>query len=118
VDETVLGEATGEKMVTALLKERISEWGKVAIAEDRTSAEWILEGQAAVRAGQNTANIFSCYATVTVRLFEVRSRTELFKKRLDGVKGFHIDQREAGHRALKKAGARIAEEVVAVLEGL
>ena len=118
VDETVLGEATGEKMVENLLKERISEWGKVAIAEDRTSAEWILEGGAAVRAGQHTAGIFSCYATVTVRLFEVQSRIELFKKRLDGVKGFHIDQREAGRRALKKAGSRIAEEVVSVLEGL
>ena len=118
VDETVLGEATGEKMVENLLKERISEWGKVAIAEDRTSAEWILEGGAAVRAGQHTAGIFSCYATVTVRLFEVQSRIELFKKRLDGVKGFHIDQREAGRRALKKAGSQIAEEVVSVLEGL
>lgn len=118
MDETVLGEATGEKMVESLLKERISQWGKVAIAEDRTSAEWILEGQAAVRAGQHTTGIHSCYATVTVRLFEVQSRTELFKKRLDGVKGFHIDQREAGRRALEKAGARIAKDVVSVLEGL
>ncbi len=118
MDETVLEEAIGENMVAALLKERISQWGKVAIAEDRTSAEWILEGQAAVRAGQLTAGIYSCYATVTVRLFEVQSRTELFKKRLDGVKAFHIDQREAGRRALEKAGAQIAEDVVAVLEGL
>ncbi len=118
VDEIILGEATGEKMVAALLKERISEWGKVAIAVDRTSSEWILEGQAIVRGGQNTTGIYSCYATVTVRLFEVQSRTELFKKRLDGVKGFHIDQREAGRRALEKAGMQIAEDVVAVLEGL
>jgi len=118
VEETMLGEATGEAIVESLLKQRISEWGKIAVAEEETSADWILEGRAQVRAGQNIGGIYSCYATVTVRLVEVRDRTELFKKRVDGVKDFHLDQREAGRRALAKAGAQVAEEVVTVLGGL
>ena len=118
VEETMLGEATGEHVVESLLRERISEWGNVAVVEEVESADWILEGRAQVRAGQSMGGIHSCYATVTVRLVEVRGQTELFKKRIDGIKGFHLDQREAARRALGKAGAQIAEEVVAVLRGL
>ncbi|MFH1008148.1 MAG: LPP20 family lipoprotein [Candidatus Latescibacterota bacterium] len=118
VAETILGEDTGEKIVGTLLKQRIAEWGQIAAAEHEDSAAWILEGRAEVRAGQQTAGIISCYATVTLRLLEVESQTELFKKRVDGVKGFHIDQREAGRRALEKAGVQIAAEVVASMEGL
>ena len=116
IEEENLGTVVPDSYLENFLKKQIAGQMGGIFSQTAQDADLLLEGSARSRLFTKKGEINWCYATVTVRLQDLKTGEELYSTKLDRVKGYHLEREEAGHRAIEKAAGLVYEELSKHLE--
>jgi len=111
IEEENLGTVVSDSYLENFLKKQIAGQMKGIFSETVQDADLLLEGSASSRLFTKKGEINWCYATVTVRLQDLKTGEELYSTKLDRVKGYHLEKEEAGRRAIEKAAGLVYKEL-------
>lgn len=112
VEESNLGLPVHDSYFASFIKDRLAEETGATFTEMRQDANLLLKGRVSSRFSSQEGKINFCYADVVMSLQDLKTGEELYSKKLDRVKGYHLNREEAGRRAIEAAAVEIAGELM------
>jgi len=112
IEESNLGNVVSDAYFSNFIKNQVAAKTGATFTDHREEANFIIEGRASSRYSSKQGNIHFCYATASVRFKDLKTGEELYSNKVDRIKGYALDQNEAGLKAVEKAVSQIGQELM------